>query len=176
MAARQVRTNQRANEYRRNSGYRYMEENSRRTAGKSSYVYGSTVRKPDITTVIEEEPVKKLSNTARKNREKAAHMSLGYVLFLAAAMMVTAGVLIGYIRLQSDNTMAIEKIASMESELNDLRLKNNEEYSRVVSNVDLEEVKRIAIEELGMKYAEEGQVIKVEGAKDDYVRQYTEMP
>ncbi len=164
MATRQVRTNQRRNTY------------DRRTAGNSSYVYGNTVRKLDVTTAIEEKPKKKLSNAARKNREKAAGMSLGYVLFLAVAMMVAAGVLIGYIRLQSDNTMAMERIASMESELNDLRLKNNEEYSRAVSNVDLEEVKRIAIEELGMKYAEEGQVINVEGAKDDYVRQYTEMP
>lgn len=164
MAARQVRTNQRRNTY------------ERRPAGNSSYVYGNTVRKLDVTTAIEEEPKKKLSNATRKNREKAAVMSLGYVLFLAVAMMVAAGVLIGYIRLQSDNTMAMERIASMESELNDLRLKNNEEYSRVVSDVDLEEVKRIAIEELGMKYAEEGQVINVEGAKDDYVRQYTEMP
>lgn len=164
MAARQVRTNQRRNTY------------DRRTVGNSSYVYGNTVRKLDVTTAIEEEPRKKLSNATRKNREKAARMSLGYVLFLAMAMMVAASVLIGYIRLQSDNTMAMEKIAAMESQLNDLRLKNNEEYSRAVSNVDLEEVKRIAIEELGMKYAEEGQVIKVEGAKDDYVRQYTEMP
>ncbi len=164
MTARQVRTNQRRNTY------------DRRVAGNSSYVYGNTVRKLDVTTAIEEEPRKKLSNTTRKNRERAARMSLGYVLFLAMAMTVAAVVLIGYIRLQSDNTMAMEKIASMESELNDLRLKNNEEYSRAVSNVDLEEVKRIAIEELGMKYAEEGQVINVEGAKDDYVRQYTEMP
>ncbi len=164
MATRQVRTNQRRNTY------------DRRTAGNSSYVYGNTVRKLDVTTAIEEKPKKKLSNAARKNREKAAGMNLGYVLFLAVAMMVAAGVLIGYIRLQSDNTMAMERIAAMESELNDLRLKNNEEYSRAVSNVDLEEVKRIAIEELGMKYAEEGQVINVEGAKDDYVRQYTEMP
>ncbi|MBD5543706.1 MAG: cell division protein FtsL [Lachnospiraceae bacterium] len=164
MATRQVRTDQRRNAY------------ERRTMGNSSYVYGNTVRKLDVTTAIEEEPRKKLSNATRKNREKAARMSLGYVMFLAVAMMVSAGVLIGYIQLQSDNTMAMEKIASMESELNDLRLKNNEEYSRAVSNVDLEEVKRIAIEELGMKYAEEGQVIQVEGAKDDYVRQYTEMP
>lgn len=164
MAARQVRTNQRRNTY------------DRRITGNSSYVYGNTVRKLDVTTAIEEKPKKKLSNAARKNRERAAGMNLGYVLFLAVAMMVAAGVLIGYIRLQSDNTMAMERIASMESELNDLRLKNNEEYSRAVSNVDLEEVKRIAIEELGMKYAEEGQVINVEGAKDDYVRQYTEMP
>ena len=164
MAARQVRTNQRRNTY------------DRRTVGNSSYVYGNTVRKLDVTTAIEEKPKKKLSNAARKNREKAAGMSLGYVMFLAVAMMVAAGVLIGYIRLQSDNTMAMERIASMESELNDLRLKNNEEYSRAVSNVDLEEVIRIAIEELGMKYAEEGQVVNVEGAKGDYVRQYTEMP
>lgn len=164
MAARQVRTNQRRNTY------------DRRAAGNSSYVYGNTVRKLDVTTAIEEEPRKGLSNATRKNREKAARMNLGYVLFLAAAMMVAAGVLIGYIRLQSDNTMAMEKIASMESELNDLRLKNNEDYSRAVSDVDLEEVKRIAMEELGMKYAEEGQIIKVEGAEDDYVRQYTEMP
>lgn len=142
----------------------------------SSYVYGNTVRKLDVTTAIEEEPAKRLSDATRKNREKAAHMSLGYVLFLVSAMAVAAAVLIGYIRLQAENTMAMEKIASMESELNDLRLKNNEEYSRVVSDVDLEEVKRIAIEELGMQYAEEGQVIKVEGAKDDYVRQYTDMP
>lgn len=167
MTTRQNRTNYRTKSRTNVEEYEYR---------NSSYVYGNTVRKLDVTTAIEEEPVRKLSDTARKNREKAAHMSLGYVSFLILAMSVAAGVLIGYIRLQSENTMAMEKIAAMESELNDLRLKNNEEYSRAVSDVDLEEVKRIAIEELGMKYAEEGQIIKVEGAKDDYVRQYTDMP
>lgn len=167
MTTRQNRTN-----YRTNNRMSTRENEYR----NSSYVYGNTVRKLDVTTAIEEEPVKRLSDAARKNREKAAHMSLGYVSFLVLAMAVAATVLIGYIKLQSENTMAKEKIAAMESELNDLRLKNNEEYSRVVSDVDLEEVKRIAIEELGMKYAEEGQVIKVEGAKGDYVRQYTDMP
>lgn len=142
----------------------------------SSYVYGNTVRKLDVTTVIEDEPVRRLSNTARKNREKAARMSLGYVAFLVLAMSVAAAVLIGYIKLQAENTMAEERISAMESELNELRLKNNEEYSRAVSDVDLEEIKRIAIDELGMQYAEKGQIITVEGAKDDYVRQYTDMP
>ena len=47
----------------------------------------------------------------------------------------------------------------MESELNSLKLSNDEEYSRITSNINLEEVKRIAIGELGMTYAAEGQVI-----------------
>ena len=43
--------------------------------------------------------------------------------------------------------------------------------------MDLEEVKRVAIQELGMKYAEEGQIIVYsdEGA-EDYVRQIAQIP
>ena len=50
-------------------------------AQSSRYIQGSAVRKLDVTREIEQSPKKKLSNTARKNREKAEHMSLGYVLF-----------------------------------------------------------------------------------------------
>lgn len=143
---------------------------------RSAYVSGSAVRKLDVVTAIEEKPVRKLSNATRKNREKATHMSLGYVTFLALAMCLAGAVLIGYIRLQAENTATIKHIAQMESQLNDLKLSNDEEYSRIVGAIDMNEVKRVAIEELGMQYAEAGQIVKVEGAGDDYVRQYKEMP
>lgn len=45
-----------------------------------------------------------------------------------------------------------------------------------MSNVDLDEIKRIAIGELGMKYAKEGQVITYSGEGSDYVRQYGDIP
>ena len=45
-----------------------------------------------------------------------------------------------------------------------------------MSSVDLEEIKRIAISELGMKYAKEGQVITYSGEGSDYVRQYDDIP
>ena len=64
----------------------------------------------------------------------------------------------------------------MESRLNTLKLDNDEEYSRITSNIDLEEVKRIAIQELGMKYAEEGQIVTVTGGGSDYMRQVADIP
>ena len=53
---------------------------------------------------------------------------------------------------------------------------NDEEYSRIISSVDLDHVKNVAINELGMQYAEEGQVVTIETQGDDYVRQYAQMP
>lgn len=57
-----------------------------------------------------------------------------------------------------------------------MKLDNDEEYSRIMSSVDMEEIKTRAIEDLGMQYAEKGQVVEVPGVADDYVRQYKAMP
>lgn len=141
-----------------------------------AYVGGSAAPQIDVRTAIHEEPIKRVSNTTRKNREKAAHMNLGYVAFLVAALCLTMGVLYGYITLQAGNTAMVEEIAALESQLNSLKLDNDEEYSRIMSTVDMEHVKEVAMGELGMQYAEEGQIIEVEGNGDDYVRQYENMP
>ena len=172
---------------------RYVQESGRtqstrnvRNAGRTqsgggraqynNYVQGNTVRKPDVTREIEREPRKKLSNTARKNREKARYMDAGYVFFLSLALVATAWILVSYITLQSDITNRIQRISSLERELNDLRLANDEEYNRITSSIDLEEVRRIAIQELGMKYAEEGQIVTFESENSDYVKQMSSIP
>ncbi len=142
----------------------------------SRYVHGSAVRKLDVTREIEREPRKKLSNTARRNREKAERMSLGYVVFLSLALFATGWILVGYISLQSDITNSIHHISVLESELNDKKLANDEEYSRITSNIDLEEVRRIAIQELGMQYAQEGQIVTFESENNDYVKQMASIP
>jgi len=141
-----------------------------------AYVGGSTAPQIDVRTAIHEEPIKKVSDRTRRNRERAAHMSLGYVAFLVVAMCLTMGVLYQYISLQSANTVAREEIAKLESSLNSMKLENDETYSRIMSSVDMEHVKTVAMDELGMQYAEEGQIVEVEGCGDDYVRQYQEMP
>lgn len=143
---------------------------------RNIYMYDNTARELDVRRAMEEAPRKKLSHAARKNREKAHHMNLGYVLFLTAALGLTGFVLIGYIRLQSGITASVKQISRLESQLNNLKLENDEELSRIESAVDLEEVKRIAIEELGMTYAEEGQIIEYSSEGSDYVRQVAEVP
>lgn len=161
-------------QYRTANGYNQRQRTY--TTRSGAYVQGNTARQLEQELYAPRRPKKQLSHTARKNREKADHMSLGYVLFLSLAMILAGMMLTGYIGLQSDITNSIKNISRLESELNSLKLKNDEEYSRITSNIDLEEVKRIAIQELGMKYAEEGQIITFSGEGCDYVRQVADIP
>ncbi len=135
------------------------------------YVYGNAARKPDVQRQLELEPRRQLSNETRKNREKAHHMNLGYLVFLMAAFCTCAFILINYIQLQSELTNRTKGLAALESRLNTMRLENDEAYSRITSSIDLEEIKRVAIGELGMKYAEEGQIITYSSVTNDYMRQ-----
>lgn len=147
-----------------------------RPARENVYIYDNTARNLNVRRALEEEPRRQLSTSTRKNRDKAVYMNFGYVLFLVAAMMVTGMVLINYIQLQSQITSNVEKIASMERSLNNLKLANDEEYSRIVTSVDLEEIKRIAIGELGMTYASQGQIVTFSNEGSDYVRQVADIP
>lgn len=158
--------------------YRAREDNRRRrtyTGGNSEYVYGNAVRRLD-EIYLPQKPKKQISVTARKNREKARHMNLGYVLFLSCAVIVAGFVLTIYLGLQSDITNSIKSISRLESQLNALRQDNNEKYSRITNSIDLDEIKRVAIQELGMKYAEEGQIVIVTGGGSDYMRQVEDIP
>ncbi len=90
--------------------------------------------------------------------------------------MTTGFVLVNYVGLQADITNNVEYISKLEKELNDLKLANDEEYTRITSSVDLEEIRRIAIQELGMQYAEEGQIISFASESNDYVKQLADIP
>ena len=157
-----------------------MAGRQRRYASYAERVEGNTVRKYhndyDVVREIEKAPKKQVDKQTRRNREKARFMNFGQVAFLIACVGMAGVLLYGYLTLQSANTAAAAEIAMMESLLNAMKLDNEEEYSRIMSSVNLEEIKVRAIEELGMQYAQEGQVIEVPCATDDYVRQYQAMP
>lgn len=147
-----------------------------RTGNRSAYIAGNTARKLDVVTEIQKPVRKKEPNVAvQKNRDRAVYMNLGYVLFLTASLLVAGVILIGYIRLQSDITASVKRIAAMESTLNSLKVSNDEEYSRIESSVDLEEIRRIAITELGMTYPDESQIVIVPDEGSDYVRQLVDI-
>lgn len=140
------------------------------------YVHGNTVRNIQPERRTTEAPKKKVNNTVRRNRERAKHMSAGYVLFLWTALVATGIILVYYIGLQSDITNSVKHISTLERQLNDLKVANEEDYSRITSSVDLEEIRRIAIQELGMQYAQEGQIISFASENSDYVKQMAEIP
>ena len=52
----------------------------------------------------------------------------------------------------------------------------DEEYERLAGSVDMEEIKKIAMTDLKMKYPVEDQVVHITVEEDDYVRQYEKIP
>ena len=153
-------------------GYQQTQGRDRlRKTETESYVYGNTARELSIQRQLEEAPKNhELSHRTRKNRDKAKHMSLGYVAFLMAASVMAGAILMNYVQLQSDMTKLANQVAKKESELNSLKLSNDEEYSRITNSIDLEEIRRIAIGELGMTYAKEGQIESYSSEGNDYMR------
>ena len=144
--------------------------NVRTAKNRSAYVYGSTARELEPERQWEAEPRRQVQPAVRKNRERANHMSAGYVLFLVAALCAAAFILVNYIQLQAELTNLTKSVAAKESELNTLREANDEQYNRIINSINLEEIKRIAIGELGMTYAQEGQIITYINDGDDYMR------
>lgn len=140
------------------------------TKAHSTYVYGNTARKLDLQSQLEAPQRRALSPEVQVNRAKAKHMNLGYVLFLIAALATAAMILISYIRVQAEITTMTEYIAKQEKILNNLKISNDEMLTRIESRLDLEEVKKVAIGELGMTYPEEGQIISYESVNYDYTR------
>lgn len=145
----------------------------RRVNNNSDYVYGNAVRK--AAPVRTEKQLRRVEHANRRNRDKARHMNFGYVMFLSIALFLTAMTLLGYIKARSELTVSIKNVAKLESELHTLTLTNDENLDRINEAVNVEDIKRIAVEELGMSYAKEGQVIVIEDEGSDYVRQLQEL-
>ena len=144
-----------------------------------AYVYGNTIRKetlPKTKEHISPDKPRQTSRQVRKNRNKALHMSAGYVVFLAIAAIAALIVCTGYLKLQSEITSRSRNIASLQEELADLKEDNDAYYSQVTSNVDLNKIKQIALGRLGMKYPSDDQTETYSTSGNSYVRQYQDIP
>ena len=155
----------------------------KRAPQTEEYVEGNTVRKVERVPRYEEQDrghqqKRNVSHTVtvRRNQEKALRMSKSYVVFLTMAVTVF-GIFCGaYIKLQSDVTARMKKIASLESQVTDLKADNDEAYKRINTAVDLDAIKEKAINELGMFYATQDQIVYYSVDKTDYMNQYNEIP
>ena len=107
-------------------------------------VEGNTVRQ--LERVYREPFSRPVSETVRKNREKAAHMNVGYVAFL----LLMAGILFvgctAYINLRNQITEKQKTVESLQSKVAAMKLANDEEYDRIMGSVDMEEIKKIAVQ------------------------------
>lgn len=123
-----------------------------------------------------EKPKRQLSKEAQRNREKAMGMSKGFVMFLVAVSVAVLFSSVYYLQYKSDITRRMRTVASLEAELAQLKEDNDAYYSQVTSNVDLNQIKTIAIGRLGMRYPSDEQTVTYKTEGNSYVRQYQDVP
>ncbi|MBO5260277.1 MAG: hypothetical protein J6B26_07845 [Agathobacter sp.] len=154
---------------------------------RNYYVNGSAVRQLDAAP--QQQPRRKSEeelqrerrqrsrhNAALRNRQKAMYMSKGYVVFLSVCVAIVAISAVALIQIQSQVTHRMKNVAALESEINNLRADNDAKYKSITTSVDLNQIKDIAINELGMSYASEDQVIYYSVEKNNFLDQYQDIP
>ena len=149
------------------------DQNRRAQRYTAAYVDGNAARKIEER---KETPRKKLSREAQKNRAKSTSLGSGYIFFLAVMCSLATAACVHYLQLNAEVTAQRSAVTSKKLELNDLKSYNDAYYSKVTASVDLEEIKRRAINELGMQFVTEDQIRYYTPGNNSYVRQYQDVP
>ncbi|MCQ2520614.1 MAG: hypothetical protein MJ107_08805 [Lachnospiraceae bacterium] len=141
-----------------------------------NYNYENTARKEIKVDELQPtyRPLKELKG--EEQRKRRMNMSPLFMMFLVGAFAILVSVVIMNIRVTSEMNATVDKVGVLEAQLNKLTLENEDEYSKMVNAVDLEEIKRIAVEELGMVYPDDSQYIYYHRENSDYVRQLKDIP
>lgn len=153
---------------------------------KTYYVNGSAVRqldalpvrreKVDRRKIQEQQQKKRRRNAAKRNRERALYMSKSYVTFLTICIGIVAFAAVSLVQIQSQVTQRMEHIAALESQITDLKADNDARYKEIITSVDLDYIKNVAINELGMQYATEDQIIYYSVENNNFMDQYSDIP
>ena len=153
---------------------------------RTSYIEGNTVRKLNAVPEIRREeqrteiPARYREETPRRQEQRApkalSGMNFASLLVLTIAIITTVYVCVEYLQLQTKVTTMNKNVTSLESTLKTLTDKNDAEYASIDTSYDLDEVYRIAVEEYGMVYPNNNEVITYQPGNKEYVRQYEDIP
>ena len=154
---------------------------------KTYYINGNTVRELEEAQPIRRERrsreeiersrrEKNRRNAARRNRERAFGMSKGYVFFLSVCVAASAFSAVSLIQTQSSVSQKMKNVAVLQSQIEDLQSDNSARYKEITNSVDLNYIKDVAINELGMSYASEEQVVYYSVENNNYMDQYSDIP
>jgi ABC-type microcin C transport system duplicated ATPase subunit YejF len=123
-----------------------------------------------------------LQNEKRARLSEDAHARMNYGIDFASAFVLTIalvciiGYALNYLTLSSQITELDKQVSTLSSTLDELTSENDEAYAAIDSSVDLGEVYRVAVSELGMVYPDENQVVTYDYVEEGYVRQYKDVP
>lgn len=149
---------------------------NRRTTTYRTEVQGNVVRQLYAVPNRLEKVDGPVAVPRRSRKPERNTLSIPYCIFLAVACVLTLSLGAYYLEQQALSTSSQKKIASLESELAELKKVNADDLNRIETSVNLEEIRDIAINELGMVYATQENVVLYKNTTQNYVSQYSDVP
>lgn len=115
---------------------------------------------------------KQMERRVRYNRERAASMNVGFVAFMAVAIIICCVVCYFYISLQGEVTTRLRSMASLQNEIEQVTISNDMLEKRIGSQENISQIKQTAEEQLGMQHVSPEQIIYYSVNDQDYMLQY----
>ena len=109
-------------------------------------------------------------------RHKATALDRTYLAVLIIASLFTLGLCFSYIQMQTSINTRISSIETKKQQLDKLKSENDALQNSIDTSVNLDEIYRVATQELGMVYAGNDQTITYDKTESEYVRQYEDIP
>ncbi|HHT58029.1 cell division protein FtsL [Herbinix luporum] len=172
---------------RNNKSYRYQT--------RTNYTDGNTARKrefnvdyamgnynavPDRQTRPIPEPQRRVETRpqkqVRRQPRELSGISKTSLFILILAIGATLYFCIEFLMLQNQVSKMERDIISMERNLTAMKNENDAAYEQIEKVYDLDYVYNIAVNELGMVYPNNNEIITFKKADENYVRQYADIP
>lgn len=148
--------------------------------GNQLYIRDNVVRKPrfeaDPEIEFDHRRQVEINRDRRRKKEYARQMNRRQICFhIVCAVIVFAAVALN-LSMISRTEAAKKEIKKLNTQVVDLKSTNDEIESNMNANINVEEIRRAAIEELGMVYVNQNQVVMYDCEESEYVRQYEAIP
>ena len=148
---------------------------------REAYVHGNTVRKNvQILADPRRDPMEHLRQQEIRERRRtiaqAERISFLYVMFLTAAAVVLVFICYQFLKMQTTMNKNVAEISSLQVQLEDMKAENDFHLARIRESVDLNAIRQTAMDKLGMKEADDSQIVNYTYDDSDYVRQYKDVP
>lgn len=150
-----------------------------RNEERNYYIEGNTARK--LSTAPQrvyrpEQEERRANQRVSRNSKRARAFNLKYTVALIVATTFLFVACINMLTLQANITEQRREISVLQSDLNNLKNTNDETNKRLDSSIDLTKVYDVAVNELGMVYPKQGQIISYKASNPDYVKQFADIP
>jgi cell division protein FtsL len=147
------------------------------------YTEGTAVRKrivePEYSVPEQEEVyIPSYAKVRKREAQKGLQLAMSpvFAVFLGIAVAATLAACCSMLSMQAKVTNQSDRITRLQAELESLEDDNNAYETRINNSVDLETIRDVAINQLGMVYPVDGQVLYYDLTESDYVRQYQDVP